>query len=411
MAGNNAIQILRANSATIANSSETLLDGQLLYNTDKNYLTCGGGETNKPVNSLPIVCQELAYYQGDANTISANTGNNNLVYRIGPNKLVNKLEIYSNSNMVINSSQNINLNATSYVSVASNYYIKTKVGATQYNAIDITSSSIIIGANTYTTSIKMCSSIGMCINAMNLDINGSARVNINSNNNVNISAASNIALKAENILMSGVRVDWGDSDNRGFCIYSSANKKAFQVTGYPDSSPAGHAIIVGGMYDNSYLRIGSSSNGLGYFYMNNNGKANYQVNLPLSNGTLATEWVYYNQMSIYSMVNRTPNLDFAAIQANGWRYIRAEYSGFFIGREVDIEEVISNTQKQYVLVDAIMSPYGYSNGSFNFEHLLVWAYSNYANFTGTHTMVKLNSSGANVDTDYRDTTRINLYVR
>ena len=43
MAGNNSIQILRANSQTIANSSETLLDGQLLYNTDKNYLTCGGG--------------------------------------------------------------------------------------------------------------------------------------------------------------------------------------------------------------------------------------------------------------------------------------------------------------------------------------------------------------------------------
>ena len=96
MAGKNAIQILRANSATIANSSETLLDGQLLYNTDKNYLTCGGGEgANKPVKALPIVCQELAFYQGDADNISANTGDNNLIHRVGPNKLVNKLEIES----------------------------------------------------------------------------------------------------------------------------------------------------------------------------------------------------------------------------------------------------------------------------------------------------------------------------
>lgn len=110
MAGNNAIQILRANSATIANSSETLLDGQLLYNTDKNYLTCGGGGNNKPVDSLPIVCQELAYYQGDANTISANTGNNNLVYRIGPNKLVNKLEIYSNSTIALNTNSSMLMN-------------------------------------------------------------------------------------------------------------------------------------------------------------------------------------------------------------------------------------------------------------------------------------------------------------
>ena len=78
MAGNNAIQILRANSATIASSSETLLDGQLLYNTDKNYLTCGGGGNNKPVKSLPIVCRELRAYMFDdyntnAGSITSNT--------------------------------------------------------------------------------------------------------------------------------------------------------------------------------------------------------------------------------------------------------------------------------------------------------------------------------------------------
>lgn len=72
--------------------------------------------------------------------------------------------------------------------ISSSHYIKTKAGTTQYNAIDISSTSIIIGANTMTTSIKMCSSIGMCLNAMNLDINGSSRVNINSSSAVNIYA-------------------------------------------------------------------------------------------------------------------------------------------------------------------------------------------------------------------------------
>ena len=43
---NQTIQILRGTSENIvkhANAGELLLDGQLLYNTDKNYLTVGGG--------------------------------------------------------------------------------------------------------------------------------------------------------------------------------------------------------------------------------------------------------------------------------------------------------------------------------------------------------------------------------
>lgn len=36
-----SIQILRGSNDTIANSTDKLLDGQLLYNKDKNYLTVG----------------------------------------------------------------------------------------------------------------------------------------------------------------------------------------------------------------------------------------------------------------------------------------------------------------------------------------------------------------------------------
>lgn len=48
MANNQSIQILRGNNATIANAAKNnveLLDGQLLYNTDTNQLSIGGGAT------------------------------------------------------------------------------------------------------------------------------------------------------------------------------------------------------------------------------------------------------------------------------------------------------------------------------------------------------------------------------
>lgn len=38
---NKSIQILRGSNSVIAASDDTLLNGQLLYNTDKNYLTVG----------------------------------------------------------------------------------------------------------------------------------------------------------------------------------------------------------------------------------------------------------------------------------------------------------------------------------------------------------------------------------
>lgn len=66
MAGNNSIQILRGTSAAIANSSEKLLDGQMIYNTDKNYLTIGANG-NKQVSAEPIVCRKLIAYQNDGN--------------------------------------------------------------------------------------------------------------------------------------------------------------------------------------------------------------------------------------------------------------------------------------------------------------------------------------------------------
>ena len=41
---NKSIQFLRGTDANIKKSSETLLDGQPLYNKDKNPLSIGGGQ-------------------------------------------------------------------------------------------------------------------------------------------------------------------------------------------------------------------------------------------------------------------------------------------------------------------------------------------------------------------------------
>ena len=40
---NTTLQILRGTNARITDSNEQLLDGQPLYNKDKNYLGIGGG--------------------------------------------------------------------------------------------------------------------------------------------------------------------------------------------------------------------------------------------------------------------------------------------------------------------------------------------------------------------------------
>lgn len=80
-----SIQILRGSNDTIANSTDKLLDGQLLYNKDKNYLTVGKvkktGETidedNSSYNftSQPIRVRELGGFSSDDSSIGEeNTG-------------------------------------------------------------------------------------------------------------------------------------------------------------------------------------------------------------------------------------------------------------------------------------------------------------------------------------------------
>ena len=184
MAGNNAIQILRANTQAIANSTETLLPGQLLYNTDKNYLTCGGG-ADKPVNSLPVVCQELAFYKGDANNISANTGDDYLIHRVGPNKLVDRLEIESKGNMSINSSSlialtsnSITINGGTGVHLVSSNYVDITNYSVGTCGISISSVFSNVSISTSANDISISASRNLYLNGSNIQCNAPQGMNV-----------------------------------------------------------------------------------------------------------------------------------------------------------------------------------------------------------------------------------------
>ena len=81
MAGNNSIKVLRGTRANIAQSSETLEAGQILYNTDDNYMSVGGPNGTDPVNKQPIKTRAIGGYFADSTGISSNTGTQ---YYIGP---------------------------------------------------------------------------------------------------------------------------------------------------------------------------------------------------------------------------------------------------------------------------------------------------------------------------------------
>ena len=172
MAGNNAIQILRGNTQTIANSTETLLDGQLLYNTDKNYLTCGGGVDNN-VNSLPITCRELVAYQGDEEAISNRTTE---VASIRYN--ANRLQVSSSGNLNITSHGRayMNTNGATWNSqngdvsfyTASNMYLS---GGGGESTLQLNSYDVNIFANTSISLDSYVNGIAITSHSNNIRLN------------------------------------------------------------------------------------------------------------------------------------------------------------------------------------------------------------------------------------------------
>ena len=71
MANNKSIQILRGERSKIAGNTDSLLDGQLLYNKTDNYLTVGNGN-NAKISDKPVACREVHGYFSDNSSISTN---------------------------------------------------------------------------------------------------------------------------------------------------------------------------------------------------------------------------------------------------------------------------------------------------------------------------------------------------
>lgn len=192
MAGNNAIQILRANSATIANSSETLLDGQLLYNTDKNYLTCGGG-ANKPVNSLPVVCRELVAYNDDNESISNNTNVGARIYYNAPNLCIENastVKINANLNFPNDLVQNaIGIHVNTQTATISSYSVPLNLQSVTSGLNINTSANLNIGANNINIGLNS-NNIFLTINSTSAGTLGVVRAYTN---NIELNAEGNRA--------------------------------------------------------------------------------------------------------------------------------------------------------------------------------------------------------------------------
>ena len=115
MTNRKSIQILRTSENGINNDNKDtiLLDGQPLYNKQKNYLTIGNiGDNNKTVARKPITVREVIGYVGDSENIGGSFSNEYcLKYDAGslnlqsPNnakiKAINKVSVIGNDGVSI----------------------------------------------------------------------------------------------------------------------------------------------------------------------------------------------------------------------------------------------------------------------------------------------------------------------
>ena len=110
MANNKSVKILRGTNAKIyEHGSETLENGQLLFNTDKGYITVGKN-SNTTMNSLPVTVREVKGLFSDTSAISDFTTGDN--YYINDDN-GQRLKIFSSKGIQLNGTTSITLNGTS----------------------------------------------------------------------------------------------------------------------------------------------------------------------------------------------------------------------------------------------------------------------------------------------------------
>lgn len=270
MAGSNAIQILRGDASTIANSDEILLPGQLLYNLDKHYLTCGNDENTK-TNASPVVVREVMGFDEDTNDVI--TGNMTQKYYIGG--VADYLSIYSNSGTLLHSAMQVNICGASGVNINSpmDVNVSGSNGVSVLSNGDIRISANLTGNASMTTydgniTLKTSNRNDISINSgrtvyinsySGISTNSTQFTSIHSQTFININAAgiinasgSGIQLNAQN----GVQINaqTGDFIARGCTstqLYGGRVSIIGNGTGQDD-------LVSIGMAGNSYLNINNS---------------------------------------------------------------------------------------------------------------------------------------------------------
>lgn len=204
MANKKSIQILRGTTANIVASDETLLPGQPLYNTDKNYLTIGSTDGDV-LTKKPIAAMELVGYVNDRGT-SVTTDLNRAfrigeeVHEVGPSITTYHLNINSNMNVSIIAPR-VNFTTANSTNVFPYMYATPDTFRVNANRVELwANSNVTIGTNilgdTYISGHSLRLSGASSIMELGYDSNSqSSYLNVRTNE-ISVNANNNIALRA-----------------------------------------------------------------------------------------------------------------------------------------------------------------------------------------------------------------------
>lgn len=173
-----AIQILRGSNDKIVNSTDKLLDGQLLYNKDKNYLTVGSNSGDYKLNAQPIRVRELGGFSSDDRGIASQTDSTGFDFSIKHED--SSLDIWDSKHIIIGTCPAYNNLGTS----KSSSYLKLNFENPAEN-----SSAVI---DTYNNKLEMDNSHTLLMYRGNLVELGTAIVTIKSTGALNLNSVSGI---------------------------------------------------------------------------------------------------------------------------------------------------------------------------------------------------------------------------
>ena len=351
MAGNNSIQLLRGNYLSMSSSSATLLPGQPVYQTDKNYLMIGGEGGTDKVNKNPIYARELVGYDSDSDGAitgisltrayeikgeSNGTGQKLLInsgYGVnidGKNGWVNingtgvninsgslaGIRLCSGTSVFLSSGTgSLNISSGRACIYAGNFYLSPQSATTQGNVIEITGNGVTadidIGQYNASTSIgysavnvrgcmvhiissgtcgiTMCSSQGVVINGYSVTANANgARLALTNAGGINAIALDANQITINSPVYTQTGIRYTALNVNTNGMYVAGGKVS--ITSSTDISIKANPIYPVDVYANM-LRVFSASGGyIGLMdtrIERNWSATTYSYQLPMSNGSIA----------------------------------------------------------------------------------------------------------------------------